>query len=261
MMFFRMEMLSQDFFDRVSNFSEQSKILSEEDADIMETIEETVFARKRWIVEKMRAFGFHPVGNDYVLERSFLGGDFKAVLSVTEKGKVTGRVIDIISQDDYYQLRQKNATGAYVNTVRAAYERLLEEIAAACCQEVLFASDQANRLTRCILAHFQVEPDFPWEKEARYQAYGVFRHTSNRKWFALIMRVKRAVLDKNDNSALVDIINLKIEPEQGETLHQLPGVYPAYHMNHRTWISVVLDDTQTDAAIMSWLEDSYRLTE
>lgn len=228
---------------------------------VMETIEESVFVRKRWVPEKMRAFGFRPVGDGYVLERSFLDGDFKAVLSVNGKGAVTGRVIDAISQDDYYQLRQKNATGAYVNTVRVAYAQLLEDVAAACCQDVLFASDQANRLTQCILERFQVEPDFPWEKEARYQAYGVFRHTSNRKWFALIMRVKRAVLDKDGNPALVDVINLKIPPEHGEALHQLPGIYPAYHMNHKTWISVVLDDTQTDEAIMAWIEGSYRLTE
>lgn len=227
----------------------------------MEAIEEHVLAQKRWVLEKMLAFGFRQAGDGYVLERSFLDGDFKAVLSVTEKGKVAGRVIDTTTQDDYYQLRQKTATGAYVNTVRAAYERLLEEIAAACCQEVLFASDQANRLTRCILERFQVEPDFPWEKEARYQAYGVFRHASNRKWFALIMRVKRAVLDKDGNPALVDVINLKIQSEHGDALHQLPDVYPAYHMNHKTWISVVLDDTQTDAAIMKWIDDSYRFTE
>lgn len=227
----------------------------------MEAIEEHVLAQKRWVLEKMLAFGFRQAGDGYVLERSFLDGDFKAVLSVTEKGKVAGRVIDTTTQDDYYQLRQKTATGAYVNTVRAAYERLLEEIAAACCQEVLFASDQANRLTRCILERFQVEPDFPWEKEARYQAYGVFRHASNRKWFALIMRVKRAVLDKDGNPALVDVINLKIQPEYGDALHQLPGVYPAYHMNHKIWISVVLDDTQTDEAIMKWIDDSYRFTE
>ena len=44
----------------------------------METIEERVFARKRWVPEKMRAFGFRPVGDGYVLERSFLDGDFKA---------------------------------------------------------------------------------------------------------------------------------------------------------------------------------------
>lgn len=227
----------------------------------MASIEACVFTRKRWVLEKMLAFGFQQVGDDYVIERSFLNGDFEAILTVTEKGMVTGRVIDAISHEEYYQLRQKNATGAYVNTVRAAYEELLEAVAAACCQDVLFASDQANRLTQSILERFQVAPDFPWEKETRYQSYGTFRHASNRKWFALIMHVKRAVLDKDDNPDPVDIINLKIQLEQGEALRQLPSVYPAYHMNHKTWISVVLDDTHPDAAIMKWIDESYRLTQ
>lgn len=63
----------------------------------MASIEECVFARKRWVLEKMLAFGFQQVGDDYVLERSFLDGDFEVVLTVTEKGVVTGRVIDAIS--------------------------------------------------------------------------------------------------------------------------------------------------------------------
>ena len=75
------------------------------------------------------------------------------------------------------------------------------------------------------------------------------------------MRVKRAVLDKDGNPALVDVINLKIQPEQGEALRQLPGVYLIYHMKYRTWISVVLNDMQTDAAIMKWIDDSYRFAE
>lgn len=227
----------------------------------MESIEASVFARKRWVREKMLAFGFRQVGDDYVWERSFFDGAFEAILTVQQKGEVAGKVRDAITHDDYYQLRQKNATGAYVNTVRAAYGKLLDEVAAACCEDVLFASDQANRLSASILERFQVQPDFPWEHEARYQAYGTFRHASNRKWFALIVHVKRAVLDKDGNPAMVDVINIKIEPEQGAALHELPGVYPAYHMNHKTWISVVLDDTQTDAAIMEWIAESYRLTQ
>ena len=39
---------------------------------VMETIEESVFARRRWVPEKMRAFGFRPVGDGYVLELSLI---------------------------------------------------------------------------------------------------------------------------------------------------------------------------------------------
>ena len=223
-------------------------------------IEETVFSRKRWIESKMLAYGFHKANKTYILEKTFLDGDFKTVLSVTPKGQVTGKVIDTITQDEYYQLRQETATGPYVNRVRSAYRSLLTDIADSCCSDVLFASSQANRLTQAILDHFQVKPDFPWEHSSRYQSYGAFRHTSNRKWFALIMNVKREVLDKDGNTSLIDILNVKIPPAQGDELWQIPGIYPAYHMNHKTWISVVLDETLPDEKILELIDTSYQLT-
>lgn len=223
-------------------------------------IEETVFSRKRWIESKMLAYGFHKANKTYILEKPFLDGDFKTVLSVTPKGQVTGKVIDTITQDEYYQLRQETATGPYVNRVRSAYRSLLTDIADSCCSDVLFASSQANRLTQAILDHFQVKPDFPWEHSSRYQSYGAFRHTSNRKWFALIMNVKREVLDKDGNTSLIDILNVKIPLAQGDELRQIPGIYPAYHMNHKTWISVVLDETLPDEKILELIDTSYQLT-
>lgn len=223
-------------------------------------IEETVFSRKRWIESKMLAYGFHKANKTYILEKTFLDGDFKTVLSVTPKGQVTGKVIDTITQDEYYQLRQETATGPYVNRVRSAYRSLLTDIADSCCSDVLFASSQANRLTQAILDHFQVKPDFPWEHSSRYQSYGAFRHRSNRKWFALIMNVKREVLDKDGNTSLIDILNVKIPPAQGDELWQIPGIYPAYHMNHKTWISVVLDETLPDEKILELIDTSYQLT-
>ena len=223
-------------------------------------IEETVFSRKRWIESKMLAYGFHKANKTYILEKTFLDGDFKTVLSVTPKGQVTGKVIDTITQDEYYQLRQETATGPYVNRVRSAYRSLLTDIADSCCSDVLFASSQANRLTQAILDHFQVKPDFPWEHSSRYQSYGAFRHTSNRKWFALIMNVKREVLDRDGNTSLIDILNVKIPPAQGDELRQIPGIYPAYHMNHKTWISVVLDETLPDEKILELIDTSYQLT-
>lgn len=223
-------------------------------------IEETVLSRKRWIESKMLAYGFHKANKTYILEKPFLDGDFKTVLSVTPKGQVTGKVIDTITQDEYYQLRQETATGPYVNRVRSAYRSLLTDIADSCCSDVLFASSQANRLTQAILDHFQVKPDFPWEHSSRYQSYGAFRHRSNRKWFALIMNVKREVLDRDGNTSLIDILNVKIPPAQGDELRQIPGIYPAYHMNHKTWISVVLDETLPDEKILELIDTSYQLT-
>ena len=226
----------------------------------MEPVESIIFIRKRWMPCQMLAYGFKKEGDGYVLKKSFCNGDFLAILSVDTRGQITGRVIDTMTQEDYEPLRQEHSHGAYVNMVRSAYEELLNDVAASCCQNVLFASPQANRLAQAILADFQVTPDFPWKDSSRYQSYGAFRHSSNRKWFALIMNVKRSVLTRDKDSRPIDVLNIKIRPEEADTLHAVPGIYPAYHMNHRLWISVVLDDTLPDEKIMSLVQTSYQLT-
>ena len=227
----------------------------------MNTIEDTIFARKRWLEDKMLAFGFEKEGQEYCYECDFFDDDFTARLSVSAKGQVTGTVIDKINDEEYYPLRQKEAAGAYVSAVRDAYETLLNGIAAACCKDVLFASDQANRLMERILKTFMVRPDFPWEKTEAYQSYGTFRHADSGTWFALVMNVKKKVLDKDDNEKTVDIVNVKIDSKQSEEIRKHPNIYPAYHMNHKTWISIVLDEGLTDDEVMAFIETSFRLTE
>lgn len=226
----------------------------------MKKLEESLFSQKSWNIENMIAYGFQKRKDTYVLETSFLKGDFKAILSVTNDGKCTSKVIDKMIQEEYYQLYQEDATGTYVNMVRAAYLSLLKDIATACCSDVLFTSRQANRITQKIQEHFHVKPDFPWKESSRNQSYGVFRHVSSQKWFALIMDIKKGQLDKDKNNEPIDVINLKIQPDQGPALHQITGIYPAYHMNHKNWISVVLDESLADEKIMALLHTSYELT-
>ena len=226
----------------------------------MLSIEEMIFQKKHWRVEKMVSYGFQNVKNRYVYETPFLNGDFKAILSVTPDGNVQGQVIDEMNGEEYAQIRQKGACGEYVQEVRHSYEALLMQIAKACCDEKLFVSDQANRLARCMKEIYNVEPDFPWAKEKRYHSYGTFRHPRSGKWFALLMNVERKVLDKNQDHTMVDVINLKLDKKREEEIHQIPGVYPAYHMNHKTWISVILNETVSDETILALIKSSFEMT-
>ncbi|WP_455089335.1 MmcQ/YjbR family DNA-binding protein [Peptoanaerobacter stomatis] len=38
------------------------------------------------------------------------------------------------------------------------------------------------------------------------------------------------------------------------------GIYPGYHMNHKHWISVVLNETLSDNEVMKLIENSFSLT-
>ncbi len=57
-----------------------------------------------------------------------------------------------------------------------------------------------------------------------------------------------------------DGINLKVDPEEGAGLKErYAGVKPAFHMNKKHWITVVMDGSVPDKLVRAWIDNSYRL--
>lgn len=103
---------------------------------------------------------------------------------------------------------------------------------------------------------FGEEIEFPWIK---YPEYAVFRHSDNKKWFAVVMTVPASKFGLSD-SGRINIINLKCSPAAVGSLRMRPGIYPAYHMNKANWISVSLDGAVSSEDIKMLLDISFRLT-
>ena len=223
------------------------------------TIEQKIFSRKRFSTKKLADYGFEDKDGCRFLSCPFMDDDFTAEIRVYENGNVRGRVIDNMTGDEYFPLRMPNYAGAFVGSVREAYEDLLKDIADRCCSDVAFASDQSNRIAAAILERYSVEPDFPWDS-GKYGPAGVFRHGGSSKWFGLIMNIERRLLDRSDCGELIDVLNLKADESKTAALHKIRGIYPAYHMNHGKWISVTLDDTLEDRDVMDLVDESFRLT-
>lgn len=90
-------------------------------------------------------------------------------------------------------------------------------------------------------------------------SYAVFRHQSNRKWFAVIMDLQKEKLGLHEDGA-IDILNLKCDPILNGNLRQEKGFFPAYHMSKTHWITIALDGT-VDSDKIKWLLDlSFELT-
>lgn len=78
----------------------------------------------------------------------------------------------------------------------------------------------------------------------------VLRHTNNRKWYAIVMRVSRRKFGF-DSDEVIDVVNLKLPTEMFGSFGTAESVYPDYHMNKLHWISVLLPDASDD--IMQFL--------
>ncbi len=221
-------------------------------------IEDGIFEKCRFNIKRGLEFGFVSVNGRYFYRRDFMDGNFSAEIFVEKSGEISFRVIDTMTNEEYAPLHIESHTGGYVNSLREKYLLLLEKISEGAFDKVNFIFPQSNRITKEIYKTYGIAPDFPWNQK-QYSSYGTFRHIDTRKWFALIMDVKWSVLNVVDDGK-VDIINLKIDPLEGDAIRKINGVYPGYHMNHKNWVSIVLNDTLSDDTIMKFVEDSFRLT-
>lgn len=223
-------------------------------------IEEKVFERKKFILEKLLQYGFCKVDDGYKYEADFMEGNFHAILFVTDENAILSKVIDVMNSEEYARLRAEDCNDAFVRATQSAYVELLKEIAKHCCKSVPFAFEQANRIAEKILVKYDVAPDFPWIKGTykKDKNYGVFRHKDTKKWFAIIMNISFHSLLKNNKNEMVDVVNLKVD--NAKNLEGRDGIYPAYHMSHKNWVSITLNDKIKDDEIMEFIEMSFNLT-
>lgn len=103
---------------------------------------------------------------------------------------------------------------------------------------------------------YGITPDYPFEEDS---VTAVFRHTGNRKWFAIAMRIPRGKLGLRGEGH-VDVVNLKVSPEMLPSLLQERGVFPAYHMNKSHWVTAALDGTASEEMVAFLTEVSFTLT-
>lgn len=223
------------------------------------SLESDFFKQKRFLNDKLLAYGFVKKENGYQYQTEIMNGDFVVTLKVSENGEISGRVSDRDLDEEYQALRILQAGGNYVGQVRSAYFNLLGNISDACCEDKLFSSDQANRLALHLMVEFLDTYDYPFEGSDTVS----FRHPQNQKWYAVFINIARGKLDlgdedwsKDDRKKQIVIANIKVPSHRLDWYLKHDGVYPAYHMGKKTWVSLVLDETLSDTLIQDWLQES-----
>lgn len=104
---------------------------------------------------------------------------------------------------------------------------------------------------------YHVLPEYPWRK---YDSNAVFRHTDNKKWFALVMDVQSHKLGL-PGSEYIDAVNLKIDDIFfRDIIIKEDGIMPAYHMNKMHWITVLLNGTVPEKRVLELIDMSFLAT-
>lgn len=112
-----------------------------------------------------------------------------------------------------------------------------------------------------VTSTYVASPEYLWKRSPNAC---IFRHEKNRKWFCVVITVKKTALKSADingeDSSLIDIANFKVHPLFIHSLKEKEGILPGYHMNKEHWVTALLDHHLTDGQVKELLEESYQLT-
>ena len=212
-----------------------------------------IFKSYQFNQEKARAYGFVENWEVWTYSCQILQGDFVMNVSITTDN-VSFQLFDQETGDLYPQVHMESMTGSFIASVREACLEILYHIRKACFDVQDYICPQTKRIMAQVQEKYGNQLEYLWEKSPDT---AVLRHEGNKKWYAVLMKISWDKLEKG-REGLVEAINLK--HDQVVDLLSQKGIYPAFHMNKRYWISVALDDALSDSAVLELIEKSWNLT-
>lgn len=114
-----------------------------------------------------------------------------------------------------------------------------------------------DELIAYVLEQYGTEPEYLWESAPNTF---VLRHRENRKWYAVVMDVRRDRLGFPGED-IVYLMDVKTGPLLDGSYLGKNGVIPAYHMNKTHWLGVLLDGSAADETVTELLDLSYAQTQ
>ena len=212
-----------------------------------------IFKAYKFNKKKAISFGFIEENGIFKYSSLILENDFQLIVSIEDR-EISFQVYDRETGDLYPQVHMDSMRGSFVRAVREACLEVLLQIRKSCFDVQDFICPQTKRIMAIVQEKYGNQLEYLWEKSPDT---AILRHDSNQKWYAVLMKISWEKLDKG-REGLVEVINVK--HDQVVSLIQEKGIYPAFHMNKRYWISVPLDDTFTDEKVLELFEISWDLT-
>lgn len=198
------------------------------------------------------AYGFSRTEAGLELKKELPGVGLYAVFVIADKSFEVN-VFDADTDEEYLPFNVLDNITGFVTGIREQVEDLVQEIKEKC----LLNSNMKLRLMEYCERKFGTEPEAPWEDSP--DAY-TFKTAKRNKWYALFMTIPYKSLGLETKGTL-DVVNIKLPPEKVLDLIDRVHFYPAYHMNKKHWITIVLDKEVDEPLVQQLLDESYGLVE
>ena len=201
--------------------------------------------------EQLNGFGFKEEAEKLVYRKEILDSSFLIEI-VFVNSQLLIEVYDLEFDEIYSLFSVESAIGETVQNIREHVENLLSSI--------LGLADESGKISSEVIDYcnnkYGENHVNPFKKHPDILAMV----NEKNKWYALLLDVEYNKLNKNiDITTKVKILNLKYPTDNISDIIDNQNIFPAYHMNKKHWISIVLDKNIKLETIKELIDISYSL--
>lgn len=200
--------------------------------------------------EQLKDFGFKEKAEKLIYRKEILDSSF-VIEIVFVDSQLLVEVYDLEFAEIYSLFSVDSAVGETVQNIREHVENLLRSI--------LGLADQSGKISSEVIDYcnkYGGNHVNPFKKNPDILAFV----NEKKKWYALLSDVEYNKLNKNtDITTKVKILNLKYPTDNILDIIDNKNIFPAYHMNKKHWISIVLDKNIKLETIKELIDISYSL--
>lgn len=168
----------------------------------------------------------------------------------------TSKVIDLMTDEEYILVDVEDSSGEFVGKVREEYEKVLKEIIANCTNSNVFKEEQSKDVIKYINEKYNDSLEFLWEK---FDDNAIWRNKQNNKWYGLLGKIPKNKLGI-DSDEVVEVIIIRYEKGKVNEIIDNKKVFPGYHMNKQSWITIILDNSMENKELFNLVDNSYNLS-
>lgn len=201
--------------------------------------------------EQLNGFGFKEEAEKLIYRKEILDSSFLIEI-VFVNNQLMVEVYDIEFDEIYSLFSVDSAVGETVQNIREHVENLLSSI--------LGLADESGKISSEVIDYCNNKYGGnyvnPFKKHPDILAFV----NEKNKWYALLSDVEYNKLNKNtDITTKVKILNVKYPTDRILGIIDNKNIFPAYHMNKKHWISIVLDKNIKLETIKELIDMSYSL--
>ena len=197
------------------------------------------------------AYGFSKVRDYYILQSDIDVENFNVIVKIG-KDSFEVNVIELPFSEEYILFNVLDSNGKFVSKIRKKVNELIEDIVNCCFTSL----DYRKILLDYVKEKYGTIPEEPWEDNN----HATIKTSNSKKWYGIFMSVSYKTLGL-DKSGKIDILNVKLNPEVIESLIDKKHFFPAYHMNKKYWITILLDSDMDLDLVKSLIDESFNLVE